>query len=136
MRQAWLFCEHLQRSSGVCRTPIQVRQAREAQEHINLVVRIGGGRIPDERSDLREVLLQPCPAREFVGTGDDELSIREREPSDGLLRVGMELPDLRQGISVSSLDSVEKSLRLLAEMFERRVVRQRTCWHSDLLARA
>ena len=42
------------------------------------------------------------------------------------LRVGMALPYLRQGISVCGVDELEEPLRLLAEMFERRIVGQRT----------
>src|SRR5262245_45135720 len=92
--------------------------------------------IPDEWLDRSEILFQPGPACKSVGARRHELGITEREKTDRLLRARVKLFHLRDGGGVTGMKCLAQPLGFFPEMFEGRVVRQRTYRHSNLLARA
>src|SRR6266853_2206189 len=92
-------------------------------------------RVPDERIDLGQVLFELRPARESVRTRRDQLRVGERETANRVAGTRMELRHLRDGISLAGQDQVVQSFGVFPKMVEGRIVRERTRWHSDLLAR-
>ena len=75
------------------------------------------------------------PGREPVGTRGHQLGIGERERFNRGCGAGMKLANLRERPAVPGANREAQALGFLAKMLERRIVRQRTDWHSDLLAR-
>src|SRR4029453_5680695 len=129
--------EHPARSGDVRGMPARVRQTRQTDEHID--GRSGGWNrrgTPDERRDVGEMLFELRPARKSIRSRDDELRVGQSKSADGPGRARMELAHLGKRIGIARAHRVMQSFGLFPEVIERRVVRQRTDWHSDLLARS
>src|SRR5437773_2223225 len=81
------------------------------------------------------MLFELGPAREPVGTRGHELGVGERELSGGVGRARVKLFNVSECAGLAGTHRGVQPFGIFSEMFERRVIRKRTCWHSDLLAR-
>src|SRR5262245_37946273 len=82
------------------------------------------------------MLLELCPAAESVRARDDQLRVGKREASGDEIRARMEFLRHRERVAVSGRQRGAQPFRVFSKMFERWIVRERTCRHSDLLTRA
>src|SRR2546423_12999094 len=81
------------------------------------------------------MLFELRPTREPIGTRGHELGVGERELSDGARRARVKLVNVCERADLAATHRGVQPFGIFSEMFERRVIRKRTCWHSDLLAR-
>ena len=118
--------------------PCTVVHARQPHERIDRCRRTARnrGRIPGKLIDDGEMLFELRPAREPVTASRHQLCIGQREIGQHIPGARMELANLRQHRGITTTNAVAQALGVFSEMFEGRIVGQRTDWHSDLLARA
>ena len=133
-----MFGQQAARLRRIGSMPGSVIQARQLDEDVNERPRVISRLrwIPDEGLDGGEILFQLRPARESVSARRDELGITKREKRDRLVRARVKFSHLRAGAGVTGTDCLAQPLGFFPQMLERRVVRQRTYRHSNLLTRA
>jgi hypothetical protein len=119
------------------RPPIAVHQAGVAKELI--CRRFAAGLVrgrrwpPGEPLHQFQVLPQPRPTGEAVGSRHDELRVSEGEAWQCSVRARMQSGGLGEGSGISGEHLPKQAPRLLAQVFERRVLGKGMRRHSDLL---
>jgi len=91
---------------------------------------------PDERLDIAEMLFELRPIRESIRARGDQLRVGEGEVCDSAIWTREKFFHHAERVACAGRHRGAQAFGVFPEVLEGRIVRERTCRHSDLLTRA